>query len=316
MSVRFVRLCIPYLNMQLQFDMEKIFLRRLNAYIMIQNESFPKFDLPVDFVTDNSITGDILNQYSSFPCKIRAGIFVLCTEGTVRATINLSEVVIAKNDFIVVLPDSFIQIHEVSSDARFCFAGFSSDFMASGNYIEKLLDSMPMILNNPVIPLPDDVARLHRSVYALLVRASAFPHSFENEEVLRSILAIFLQSAKGLYKHHGVNIAGPLKRENELYQQFLQMLMTNYTREHEVAFYAKRCGVTPAHFSNAIRKACGHSPLAVITEVIVMNAKALLKSTRLPIKEVAFSLGFNNHSFFNKYFRKHVGMTPQGYREK
>lgn len=46
-----------------------------------------------------------------------------------------------------------------------------------------------------------------------------------------------------------------------------------------------------------------------------MNAKAQLKSTRLPVKEIAFSLGFNNLSFFNKYFRKHVKMTPQEYRE-
>ena len=83
---------------------------------MTTNESFPKFDLPVDFIADDSITGDILNYYGNFPCKIKAGVFVLCTEGMVRATINLLEIVIRKNDFIVVLPNSFIQIHEVSSD--------------------------------------------------------------------------------------------------------------------------------------------------------------------------------------------------------
>ena len=107
-----------------------------------------------------------------------------------------------------------------------------------------------------------------------------------------------------------------ITRERELYQRFIQLLMANYTQEHEVTFYAKKCGVTPAHFSNAIRKASGHSPLMIITGIIIMNAKAQLKSTRIPIKEVAFSLGFNNLSFFNKYFRKHVGMTPQEYREK
>ena len=43
---------------------------------MIINDSFPKFDLPIDFIADDSITGDILNYYSNFPCKIKAG---LCT---------------------------------------------------------------------------------------------------------------------------------------------------------------------------------------------------------------------------------------------
>lgn len=152
---------------------------------MIINDSFPKFDLPIDFIADDSITGDILNYYSNFPCKIKAGVFVLCTEGMVKATINLLEVVIRKNDFVIVLPNSFIQIHEVSSDTRISFAGFSSDFMLSGNYVEILLDSMPMILNSPVISLQDDIAGLYRNVYLLLIRAYTLPHSLENKDIIR-----------------------------------------------------------------------------------------------------------------------------------
>lgn len=283
---------------------------------MINKDVLPKFDLPVDFVANDSITGDILNQYSRFPCKIKAGIFILCMEGTVRATVNLLEVDIRKNDFVVLLPNSFIQIHEVSSDTRVSVAGFSSEFMDSGNYVQTLLESMPTILNNPVVSLDDKISGLFRNVYLLLINACTLPNTLENKEILRSILAIFLHGAKDLYKRYGGALDEPLKREHELYRQFIRLLMINYTQEHEVSFYAKRCGVTPAHFSNAIRRASGRSPIAVITDTLVMNAKAQLKSTRLPVKEIAFSLGFGNLSFFNKYFRKHVGMTPQEYREK
>lgn len=283
---------------------------------MINKDALPKFDLPVDFVANDSITGDILNQYSRFPCKIKAGIFILCMEGMVKATVNLMEVDIRKNDFVVLLPGSFIQIHEVSADTRVCVAGFSSGFMDSGNYVQTLLESMPTILNYPVVSLDNKVADVFRNVYLLLINAYTLPNTLDNKEILRSILSIFLQGAKDLYKRHGSSIDEPLKREHELYRQFIQLLMINYTQEHEVSYYAKRCGVTPAHFSNAIRRASGKSPLAVITETLVMNAKAQLKSTRLPVKEIAFSLGFGNLSFFNKYFRKHVGMTPQEYREK
>lgn len=283
---------------------------------MINKDVLPKFDLPVDFVANDSITGDILNQYSRFPCKIKAGIFILCMEGIVKATVNLMEVDIRKNDFVVLLPNSFIQIHEVSADTRVSVAGFSSGFMDSGNYVQTLLESMPTIVNYPVVSLDDKVAGLFRNVYLLLINAYTLPNTLENKEILRSILSIFLQGAKDLYKRRGNAIDEPLKREDELYRQFIHLLMINYTHEHEVSYYAKRCGVTPAHFSNAIRRASGRSPLAVITETLVMNAKAQLKSTRLPVKEIAFSLGFGNLSFFNKYFRKHVGMTPQEYREK
>lgn len=283
---------------------------------MIIDGNLPEFDLPIDFIADDSITGDILNMYSRFPCQIKAGLFILCTEGTVRATINLLEVVIRRNDFITLLPNSFIQIHEVSSDTRVCFAGFSSEFVASVNYVDSLLGLLPNILNTPVVPLPEEIATLYRNAYSLLIRAYSLPNTLENKEILRSILTIFFQGVKELYSRQQTVVNEPLKREHELYRQFVQILMANYTKEHEVAFYADKCGVTPAHFSSTIRKASGHSPLVIITGMIIMNAKAQLKSTRLPVKEIAFSLGFSNLSFFNKYFRKHVGMTPQEYREK
>lgn len=282
---------------------------------MIIDDALPKFDLPVDFVTDDSITGDILNQYGRFPCHIKAGVFVLCTRGTVRATINLSEYTISRNDFVTVLPGSFIQIHEVSSDTRVCFAGFSSEFIARVSYVETFLDFLPMILNNPIMPLTEEIAQLYRNAFSLLIRAYALSNTLDNKEILKSIFTIFFQGVGELYKRCKPTTNEPIKREHELYRQFIQLLMANYTQEHEVSFYAKKCGVTPAHFSGAIRKASGHSPLAIITGIIVMNAKAQLKSTRLPVKEIAFSLGFNNLSFFNKYFRKHVQMTPQEYRE-
>lgn len=282
---------------------------------MIIDDALPKFDLPVDFVTDDSITGDILNQYGRFPCHIKAGVFVLCTRGTVRATINLSEYTITHNDFVTVLPGSFIQIHEVSSDTRVCFAGFSSEFISRVSYVETYLDFLPMILDNPIMTLQEEVAQLYRNAFSLLIRAYSLPNTLDNKEILMSIFTIFFQGVGELYKRCKPTTNEPIKREHELYRQFIQLLMTHYMQEHEVSFYAKKCGVTPAHFSGAIRKASGHSPLAIITGIIIMNAKAQLKSTRLPVKEIAFSLGFNNLSFFNKYFRKHVEMTPQEYRE-
>lgn len=295
--------------------MEKDIFVELNFLIMIIDDALPKFDLPVDFVTDDSITGDILNQYGRFPCHIKAGVFVLCTRGTVRATINLSEYTITHNDFVTVLPGSFIQIHEVSSDTRVCFAGFSSEFISRVSYVETYLDFLPMILDNPIMALQEEVAQLYRNAFSLLIRAYSLPNTLDNKEILMSIFTIFFQGVGELYKRCKPTTNEPIKREHELYRQFIQLLMTHYTQEHEVSFYAKKCGVTPAHFSGAIRKASGHSPLAIITGIIIMNAKVQLKSTRLPVKEIAFSLGFNNLSFFNKYFRKHVKMTPQEYRE-
>ena len=60
----------------------------------------PKFDIPKDYIVGDGITGDILNMYGLFPCKIKAGVFAFCTQGTIRLTINLSEYTVRANDFV------------------------------------------------------------------------------------------------------------------------------------------------------------------------------------------------------------------------
>ena len=81
-------------------------------------DNIPKFDIPLDFIVGDSITGEILNQYGRFPCKIKAGVFVLCVQGSVQATVNLTKFIIKPNDFITLPPGCFIQIHEVSDDGK------------------------------------------------------------------------------------------------------------------------------------------------------------------------------------------------------
>ena len=48
--------------------------------------------------------------------------------------------------------------------------------------------------------------------------------------------------------------------------------------------------------------------------MVIMDAKAQLKSTEASVQSIAYSLNFTNMSFFGKYFKRHVGISPQEYR--
>ena len=89
------------------------------------------FDIPTDFIAGDNITGDMLNRYVRFSCKMKAVLFAFCVEGSVHATINLSEYTIKKDDFITLTPDSFVQLNDVSPDCSFLlrllFAGFHGE---------------------------------------------------------------------------------------------------------------------------------------------------------------------------------------------
>ena len=125
---------------------------------------------------------------------------------------------------------------------------------------------------------------------------------------------MFIQGATEIYKMHTHWDSPSYTREYEVYQEFRQLVIKNYTLHHGTSFYAKELGLSLPHLCYTIKKATGNTPLRVIASIILMDAKSRLKSTNEPVKNIALSLGFNNISFFNKFFKKHTGVTPQDYR--
>lgn len=59
----------------------------------------------------------------------------------------------------------------------------------------------------------------------------------------------------------------------------------------------------------------GSTPLQIINERIVLEAKRMLRYLPLRVKEISRDLGFEDPSYFNKFFKKITGMTPVDFRE-
>ncbi|MGN6470869.1 MAG: helix-turn-helix domain-containing protein [Rhizobiaceae bacterium] len=97
--------------------------------------------------------------------------------------------------------------------------------------------------------------------------------------------------------------------------QSLDELIETHLREHRpIAFYAGRLGLSPTHLNRLCRLRFGESVQALIDRKLVAAAKRELVFSRFPVQTVAFSLGFSDPAYFNRYFRKKTGMTPGRYR--
>ena len=71
----------------------------------------PKIDLPQDWVIGKLSIEDIglLNLYANYPCRLKAGIFVLCLGGEIEASINLTQLKVEPGSFITIMPGSIGQ---------------------------------------------------------------------------------------------------------------------------------------------------------------------------------------------------------------
>lgn len=110
-------------------------------------------------------------------------------------------------------------------------------------------------------------------------------------------------------------IKGKSSRQQELYSRFLNEVQNHYTQERSITYYANTLCVTPKYLSQVVYKVSGRFAGDWISDYVILEAKAMLKSRKYTIQQIADMLNFANQSFFGKYFKDKVGCSPSEYQK-
>lgn len=273
---------------------------------------YPQVDLPVDLIAWTDVTEEILNVYKQ-SCRLKACIFALCLEGSITVSINLMEKEIKQGDLITLLPGTIIQFYRKCEQFRLAFAGFSSHCLIGVNIIQSALNSFPVILEYPVININDTLMSYFKDYFSLLARVITGPYPPDtglSQQILKSILYV----VNGLYNMNPQEKNVTRSRKEEICHRLIRLVIENYTHERHAQFYADKLGISLQHLSTTVKQVTGKNVLDIIANVVLMDVKAKLKSTDMTVQEIAYSLNFTSASFFGKYFKRYVGMSPLEYR--
>ena len=274
----------------------------------------PKIDLPGDWVIGTDLSREILSLYTNFPCRLKAEIFVLCMQGEIEASINLAHIQVKPFDFVTILPGSIFQIHKVKGDLKIYFMGFSSGFISYVNIAKSSMDLAYSIRERPVISFDKRAAQLLEDYFSLLIKTYGFCGDKLNKKVTEHLFSGIHLAIGAMYKDKTYNNEKILSKSQQISKDFGQLVMQNYHKERNVSWYAQKLGITHAHLCTTVKQVTGQTCIEIISAMVIMDAKAQLKSTDLSIHDIAYSLNFTNMSFFGKYFKRHVGVGPQEYR--
>lgn len=276
----------------------------------------PKIDITEDFVIGNNadIDNSILSLYTQYPCRLKAEIFVLCMGGSLEATINLTDYTIRENDFITLSPGSIIQINKIEGKLKLYFMVFSSKFIEGISKTKSIIDLIYITKNHPILSLPKEFACIYEEFFTLMMKVYYKEHSPYNPEILKCMLLSILYRLSDMYHERPIRSETALSRSEEICKTFSHLVIQHYTTERNILYYAKQMNITPTHLSNTVKHVTGKTVMDIISEVVIVDAKAQLKSTNIPIHEISDSLNFPNVSFFGKHFKRLTGMSPQQYR--
>lgn len=103
---------------------------------------------------------------------------------------------------------------------------------------------------------------------------------------------------------------------NHLINRFLLLLEKHYTQHHEVSQYATLLHVTPSYLNQVCKKESGKTAGEYIRERLLLEAKRMLTLTDMDVKEAAYALGFNDTSYFSRFFKKYTALTPLDFRRQ
>ena len=101
----------------------------------------------------------------------------------------------------------------------------------------------------------------------------------------------------------------------DLVRKFNILVEMHFKEKHKVADYANLLHKSPKTLSNLFRKSYDKSPLQVINERIILEAKRLLMFSDKKTQQIAYELGYSEVGHFSKFFKKHIGYSPKEYKE-
>lgn len=103
-------------------------------------------------------------------------------------------------------------------------------------------------------------------------------------------------------------------RKDQQAEAFCAFLEDNFQTQLTVADYAQQVGISAPHLTRLCRTVLGSSPIDLVRQRRLLEAKRLLEYTSLTIAEIAHRCGFRDAAFFSRTFKSNVGAPPQDYR--
>lgn len=271
-------------------------------------------------IADDIVMFDTLNtmQILCEPVRLDVAGIGLCISGCSRMNISLREYKFKPGKVLVVLPSQIIENREVSEDFHAVFIVVSKKIMESLPKMADILSLFLVMKDTPCVSITAEEQEMFREYYSLIWKKIKDTDNFYQRETVLGILQAYFYEICNVFRRYipvtGM-YSGAKTRKEHIFERFYEELSKSYQSERSVKYYADKLCLTPKHLSGVIKEASGKTVGEWIDEFVVQEAKALLNSSGMNIKEIANCLNFSNQSFFGKYFKHYTGVSPKEYRK-
>ena len=271
----------------------------------------------------------VMENFGSLPkSEIRLdshGLLVICTEGMAQFDYDGQQIQLHKNDLYLYMAHSVVTKFMSSPDfncRQICFS--RSELWNINMYSEVSLADMTYLKQHPLVHLSDDDVTLLDEYFQLLCRRMRDQKPLLYSEIVRSLVSTMMlemlcmmrrdkeQKAQSDFLED--NSSGFHRRR--LADKFMHLVEQSDGRLRRVDDFASQLNITPKYLSTLLKETMSRRPSEMIKLFTLKAIERRLRFTDMTMQEIANDLNFPNASFFGKYVKEHLGMTPLEYRKK
>lgn len=277
----------------------------------------------IDYVDENLILLDNVDATftNTDSAKLDCFIIAFCIEGETTININNKSHVLKADHCAIILPNTIVRHLLTSEGGIFRIVAISSNFMKEATSSRKETWDIGFYLyNNPVFPINRNSSyKLYLYKEIVLTCVNESEHAYSKEAKKHLFSAIFCELLGALHQVIPNMEDTPNYRNNRsmyIFRKFLEKVSEDDGTHRTVSYYADILCYTPKHLSTVVKKISGRAPLTIINEHAMEQIKYQLKHSEMSIKEIAIHFDFVNPSFFGKFVKQHLGMSPLQYRNE
>ncbi|MEY8760908.1 helix-turn-helix domain-containing protein [Chryseobacterium tongliaoense] len=258
------------------------------------------------------------NDYQ-YPFRTDNTAVMLITEGEADIQINFEQIKLKKDDILILTPNSIFYPVKTNSPLKAIGIVFNDSFVQQNvqlhmHYINEIIFFSER--NTPV--LRSDINE--RAAFKFLIdkiRIADEQENYYSKDIINHYFNALLLELMVMYRLKDKRMIDTKTwRKKDLINQFLVLLSEHSKKERTVEFYAEKLFISTSYLTRIIKEASGESTRTIITNSVIMEARDLLLYSNLSITQIAEELNFSDQSFFGKFFKKKMKMSPKMFRAR
>ena len=270
---------------------------------------FQYTSIPIAVTSRNHTAGSIENNIESLSHHHREIEILYVIDGEAIYYIDTKEYKIKKGNIVIVLP---YLIHRATIFANKSFSHCCICFdlkLINDDFLREGFEEGTITVN-PILSI-SDISTL-MSQYILEAHKAVLNKSSGWELDAIGNLSLFFSKLKG---YNLITEKSPETKAKNFCYRVISYIDANYNQSITSNDAAKALFMNNSYFCRKFKDNFGYCFQKYIETYRIEKAKTLLKTTTLPVSEIALTVGFNDFSYFSKIFKRSENSTPSQYRK-